>query len=194
MSRAFRTLLREVRACRICEEHLPEGPRPVVQIDPAARILIVGQAPGRKVHETGVPFNDPSGVKLREWMGVEPDTFYDARRIALLPMGFCFPGTGKAGDLPPRPECADAWREKLLAFLPDVQLTLILGRYAQDYHLPERYRTVTDAVKDWEAGWPQRLALPHPSPRNRLWLRRNAWFERDVIPRLQRRVRRLLAG
>ncbi|NNE43491.1 MAG: uracil-DNA glycosylase family protein [Gemmatimonadetes bacterium] len=194
VGKRFDTLLREIRACEICAEHLADGPRPVVQCDPASRILIVGQAPGRKVHETGIPFNDPSGVKLREWMGVEPDTFYDPKKVALLPMGFCFPGTGKSGDLPPRTECAEAWRERLLAELKNVELTLVLGKYAQAYHLEKTYPSVTDAVKDWEAGWPERLTLPHPSPRNRLWLRRNEWFERDVIPRLQARIRELLGG
>lgn len=164
----------------------------MLQLHPAARILIVGQAPGRRVHETGIPFNDPSGDRLRAWLGVERDAFYDARRVCLLPMGLCYPGTGGSGDLPPRPECAATWRQRLLACVPDVALTLVLGSYAQAWHLGGAPRSVTEAVRGWRQHWPRLLPLPHPSPRNNLWLRRNPWFEREVIPALQHRVRRLL--
>ena len=189
---ALRTLLADVRACTICSEFLPHGPRPVLQLSASARILIAGQAPGRRVHETGVPFDDPSGDRLREWMGVTRETFYDARRIAILPMGLCYPGTGRSGDLPPRPECAPAWREALLDKLKKVELTLVLGRYAQDYHVPGGARPVTEVVRAWRDHWPAVLPLPHPSPRNRLWLRNNPWFENEVIPSLRKRVRLLL--
>ena len=186
------TLLTEIRACTLCAAHLPAGPRPVVQAHPAARILIAGQAPGRKVHETGIPFNDPSGDRLRAWLGVAPDTFYDPRQFAIVPMGFCFPGTGKSGDLPPRPECAPAWRAPLLAHLPNVELTLILGRYAQVYHLDAGKQSVTAMVQAWRDIWPEKLPLPHPSPRNQLWLRKNPWFENEVLPALKERVSTLL--
>lgn len=188
---AFDGLLQRVRACRICASHLPHGPRPVLQVHPAARILIAGQAPGRRVHESGVPFDDPSGVRLREWMGVSEQEFYDPRILAIVPMGFCFPGTGSSGDLPPRPECAPAWRDEVLGSLTAVRLTLIVGRYAQEYHLAER-RTVTDAVSSWKQSWPDALPLPHPSPRNRAWFKRNPWFETDVLPELRERVRQLI--
>ena len=144
------------------------------------------------MHETGVPFDDPSGDRLREWMGVTRETFYDPRRIAILPMGLCYPGTGRSGDLPPRPECAPAWREALLDKLKKVELTLVLGRYAQSYHVPGGARPVTEVVRAWRDHWPAVLPLPHPSPRNRLWLRNNPWFEKEVIPSLRKRVRLLL--
>jgi uracil-DNA glycosylase len=187
------TLLTEIRACTLCAAHLPAGPRPVVQAHPKARILIAGQAPGRKVHESGIPFDDPSGDRLRQWLGIDRETFYDAEKIAILPMGFCFPGTGKSGDLPPRPECAPAWRAPLLAHLPNVELTLILGRYAQLYHLDAGKQSVTAMVQAWRDVWPEKLPLPHPSPRNQLWLRKNPWFEDEVLPALRERVRVLLA-
>lgn len=182
----------EVRACRLCATHLPHGPRPVLQIDPGARVLIAGQAPGRRVHESGVPFQDASGERLRDWMGVSAETFYDPSRIAILPMAFCYPGRGRSGDLPPRPECAEAWRRRLLARLPKLELTLVLGEYAQAYHLgPERKPRLTECVRSWRDYWPTRLPLPHPSPRNNLWLRRNPWFEREVLPALRARLRAL---
>ena len=188
------SLLADVRACAHCAEHLPLGPRPVVQVHPQARILIAGQAPGRKVHETGVPFNDASGDRLRAWLGLSRDVFYDATKVALLPMGFCFPGTGQSGDLPPRPECAPMWRAALLAHLKNLQLTLVVGRYAQVHHLPGQGASLTEAVHDWQSGWPYTLALPHPSPRNNVWLKRNAWFEAELIPVLRARVSEALAN
>jgi uracil-DNA glycosylase len=188
----LKALLAEVRSCTICSAHLPHGPRPVLRAHRAARVLIVGQAPGRRVHETGIPFNDPSGDRLREWMGVTRETFYDERAIALLPMGFCYPGTGSSGDLPPRPECAAAWRAKLLAQLPDIELTLVLGQYAQAYHLPDVAGSVTETVRAWRDHWPDVVPLPHPSPRNNLWLRKNPWFDRTLVPALRRQVKKVL--
>ena len=171
---------------------LPLGPRPVVQISQSARLLVVGQAPGRRVHDTGLPFNDPSGDRLRNWMGIDRDTFYDEQQLAILPMGFCYPGTGKNGDLPPRPECAPAWRDLLLERLEHVELTLVIGQYAHAWHLPGAKTSVTERVRQWREVWPTMLPLPHPSPRNNLWLRRNPWFEQEVIPELRRRVKDIL--
>ena len=191
---SFTSLLGEVRRCTICAEHLPLGPRPVVQLHPQARILIAGQAPGRKVHESGVPFSDASGDRLREWLGLTPEVFYDPKQVALLAMGFCFPGTGKAGDLPPRPECAAAWREKLLRQLKNLELTLVIGQYALAYHLPDAADSVTGAVQSWRQHWPGVVPLPHPSPRNNIWLRRNPWFAEELLPRLRTRVAKVLKG
>ena len=186
-------LLSEVRACRRCEPDLPFGARPILQLDHRARLLIVGQAPGRKAHEAGLPFSDASGDRLRSWMGVDRTTFYDASRIAILPMGLCYPGTGAGGDLPPRAECAPAWRSALLAHLPRVELTLLIGRYALDWHLPEsRGRPVSAVVAGWASHWPRLLPMPHPSPRNQRWLRERPWFEAQILPALQARVRELL--
>lgn len=189
---SFDALVRRVRACTICADVLPHEPRPVIQLSESARILVVGQAPGRRVHETGLPFNDPSGDRLRDWMGVTRDTFYDEQKMAILPMGFCYPGTGKSGDLPPRPECAPAWREALLARLPDIRLTLVIGQYAHAWHLPGGKRPVTENVRNWRQYWPDVLPMPHPSPRNNLWLRNNPWFEGDIVPELRARVAELL--
>ena len=191
---SFRSLLTDVRACTRCAEHLPLGPRPTVQVHPSARVLIVGQAPGRKVHETGIPFNDASGDRLRQWMGVSREVFYDAKQIAILPMGFCFPGAGKSGDLPPRPECAPAWRSSLLARLKKLRLTLVIGHYAQAYHLPNRGVSLTEAVQAWRRNWPHSVPLPHPSPRNNIWRKHNPWFERELLPALRTRVAAVLAS
>jgi len=188
----FDQLVQQVRACTLCKDVLPEGPRPVVQLSRSSRILVVGQAPGRKVHETGIPFNDPSGDRLRQWMGVDREQFYNEEQVAILPMGFCFPGTGKSGDVPPRPECAETWREALLARLDKVELTLVIGQYAQAWHLPDSRKSVTDNVKAWREYWPGLLPMPHPSPRNIRWLKSNPWFEQEVIPRLQARIGELL--
>ena len=185
-------LLADVRACTLCAADLPCGPRPVLQLHASARILIAGQAPGRKVHTSGVPFDDASGQRLRDWLGIDREAFYDARQIAILPMGFCYPGTGTSGDLPPRPECARNWRTPLLAGLRRLQLTLVIGSYAQAYHLPGAAASLTDAVRDWRNHWPHTLPLPHPSPRNNLWLRRNPWFETEVLPALRQRVAEVL--
>lgn len=186
-------LLSEVRACRRCEPELPLGARPILQIDRRARILIVGHAPGRKAHEAGIPFSDVSGDRLRSWMGIDCATFHDASRIAILPMGLCYPGSATSGDLPPRSECAPAWRPALLAHVPRVELTLLIGRYALDGHLPAtRKRPLSAVVADWQAYWPRLLPMPHPSPRNQRWLRDHPWFEGRVLPALRARVRELL--
>lgn len=192
MASGFKKLLADVKSCAICAQHLPHGVNPVLQIDPRARVLIAGQAPGRKVHETGVPFDDASGKRLREWMGVSSEQFYDARQIAILPMGFCYPGTGSSGDLPPRPECVPAWRSQLLEQLPSLELTLVLGQYAQAYHFQDSALSVTELVRSWQSYWPALLPLPHPSPRNNIWLKKNPWFEEDVLPPLQKRIKSLL--
>lgn len=188
------TLLKDIRACRICEKHLPLGCRPIVQASTNARLLIIGQAPGTRVHETGIPWNDPSGDKLREWMQLDKDVFYDPQQVAIVPMGFCYPGKGKSGDLPPRQECASEWHEALLAKMPNIQLTLLFGKYALARYLPEtRKQTLTETVRQWQSYGPLFLPMPHPSPRNRLWLRRNPWFEQQVVPEMAQRVAALLA-
>ncbi|WP_420467828.1 uracil-DNA glycosylase family protein [Panacagrimonas sp.] len=179
-------LLSEIRACTLCSGHLPLGPRPVLRAAPQARLLIVGQAPGTKVHASGVPWNDASGERLRQWMDVDRDTFYDAARIAIVPMGFCYPGRGKGGDLPPRPECAPQWHLRVRTQMPRIGLTLLIGQYAQAYYLPGPKQALEDTVRDWR----RHLAngffpLPHPSPRNTLWLRRRPWFEAEVLPQLR---------
>jgi uracil-DNA glycosylase len=186
------SLLEDVRACTLCAKQLPLGPRPVLQFHPHARILVAGQAPGSKVHASGVPFADASGDRLREWLGISEETFYDARRVAILPMGFCYPGTGKSGDLPPRPECATAWRDPLMQRLTKLKLTLVIGQYAQTYHLPDADGSLTDTVLAWREHWPRVVPLPHPSPRNNIWLRRNPWFEKELLPRLRSRVKAAL--
>lgn len=185
-------LLAEVRGCRLCEAHLPAGPRPVLQLSAGARILVAGQAPGRRVHASGLPFDDPSGDRLRDWLGVTREVFYDPARLAIVPMGFCYPGTGKSGDLPPRPECAPAWRAKLLGHLDALELTLVIGQYAHAYHFGGGRRSLTETVRDWRAYWPSVVPLPHPSPRNNLWLRKNPWFEAEVVPALRERVASVL--
>ena len=181
-------MIDEVRACRICQDHLPFPPRPILQFSPSARLLIAGQAPGKKAHQSGVPFDDASGDRLRGWLGLSRAQFYDERTVAILPMGFCFPGTGTSGDLPPRPECAPAWRSALLDALTHLEFTIVIGRYAQAYHFGTRRQSLTEQVQAWREHWPEKILLPHPSPRNQLWLKRNPWFERDLVPALQARV------
>ena len=191
---ALATRLTQVRACTLCAEHLPLGPRPVLQLHPAAKILIASQAPGRKVHSTGIPFNDASGDRLRAWLGITREVFYDPQQIAILPMGFCYPGTGKTGDLPPRPECAATWRADLMAHMTNIKLTLVVGQYALAYHLPKQGTKLTEVVKAWQKYWPDTVPLPHPSPRNNRWLKQNPWFEQDLLPVLQQQVARVLQG
>ena len=193
MSTSLSKLVKEIRSCALCTEFLPLGPRPVVQAGVSAKILIVGQAPGRRVHETGVPFVDPSGDRLRSWMGIEKEVFYDKNKIAIVPMGFCFPGTGKSGDLPPRPECAEIWRDKLLNLLPNVALTVVVGQYAQSWHLGKSNKhNLTETVRAWKEYWPRSVPLPHPSPRNNIWLKKNVWFEDEVLLHLKKKVKILL--
>ena len=190
---SFEALVSEVRACQLCAADLPLGPKPIFQAASSARILIVGQAPGRLAHLAGRPFDDPSGDRLRAWLGVDKTTFYDASQLALVPMGFCFPGSGKGGDLPPPPVCAQTWRAGLLAGMPDVELTVLLGRYAIDWHLPAvRRQSLRAVTADWQLYWPNLLPLPHPSPRNHRWLRNNPHVEAEIVPALRRRVSELL--
>lgn len=185
-------LLSQVRSCQVCDG-LPLGPKPILQLSASAKILIAGQAPGRITHHKGIPFDDPSGNRLREWLGVSKDEFYDASKIAIVPMGFCFPGTGKGGDLPPRTECADTWRKQLLGKLDNIELTLAIGQYALEWHINDGKKTkLTDRVAAWKNYMPNMLPLPHPSPRNNLWLKRNPWFEKDVLPALKSRVSELI--
>ncbi|MGH8730780.1 MAG: uracil-DNA glycosylase family protein [Burkholderiales bacterium] len=188
-------MLKKVRACRVCEAHLPFGPRPVLRAAVTARLLIVGQAPGRRVHETGIPWNDPSGDRLRDWLQLERERFYDQRYIAIIPAAFCYPGTGPGGDLPPRPECAPLWHPQLLAHLPKLRLALLIGSYAQVYYLGDRRKsTLTDTVRAWREYLPNCIPLPHPSPRNQVWLKRNPWFAGEVIPFLRRSVHQVIEG
>ena len=188
----FIPLLEAVRSCTLCAGELENGVRPVLQAHPEARILIAGQAPGSKVHATGIPFDDPSGDRLREWMGISRETFYDDSKIAILPMGFCYPGKGKSGDLPPIPRCAATWRQALLEQMPSVRLTLLIGQYAQEWHLDDRPRTLTETVKDWSSFGDSLIPLPHPSPRNNIWLKKNPWFGIELLPRVKAKVLAIL--
>lgn len=186
--KSLENTLKEVRACTLCAAHLPEGPRPVLQAHTTARVLVAGQAPGRRVHASGVPFDDASGDRLRDWMGIGREVFYNPRQVAILPMGFCYPGTGRSGDLPPRPECAATWRTPLVGALKHLRLTLVIGQYAMAWHLPDAKASLTEAVQNWRACGPAMLPLPHPSPRNNIWLKRNPWFEEELLPVLRERV------
>jgi uracil-DNA glycosylase len=187
MKSALSDLLREVRACRVCEAVLPLGPRPIVQLAPLARVLVIGQAPGSRVHETGVPWDDASGARLREWMGIDEATFYDPNRVALVPMGFCYPGVSNSGgDLPPRPECAPLWHDRLRQQLTNVRLTLVVGLYAQRAYLRDvSGGTLTEKVRNFGQTMPGRAPLPHPAWRSTGWMRRNPWFEADLLPALR---------
>lgn len=193
MSESFAQLLKDVRACSLCKADLVAGVRPVLQINPDAKVLIAGQAPGSKVHVTGIPFDDASGDRLRDWMGIARDTFYDDSKTAILPMSFCYPGKGRSGDLPPMPICAKTWRERLLLVLPNIRLTLVIGRYAQVWHLDQMQNNLTETVRDWRSYGELFMPLPHPSPRNNIWLKKNAWFETEVLPSLKKRVARVLS-
>lgn len=193
MSKTENNIIEQARNCTICEPFLKDGVRPVFTIHPAARINIIGQAPGRKVHESGIPWNDASGKRLREWLGVDEAAFYRPELFAILPMGFCFPGTGKSGDLPPRKECAPQWHQPLLRLMPNIELTLLFGQYAQAEYLgKQRYRTLTETVQNWKNYLPDYLPLPHPSPRNQFWLRKNPWFEEEIVPFLQQKIADIL--
>ncbi|ONH88972.1 MULTISPECIES: uracil-DNA glycosylase family protein [unclassified Thalassospira] len=192
---ALDRLLSEVRECRICAEQLPLGPRPVVRMAKSARILVIGQAPGTRVHETGLPWNDASGDRLRDWLGLSVDDFYDPAKLAIMPMGFCYPGRfDRGGDLPPRPECAPTWHDALMRHLPDIGLTLLIGQYAQERYLgPRRAKTMTETVHHFADFLPDGiLPMPHPSWRNTAWMKKNPWFEADLLPVLQSRVHGLL--
>ena len=191
----IRILLKEVRACNVCAGLLPNEPRPVVRASGTARVLIVGQAPGRKVHDTGIPWNDPSGDLLREWLQISRADFYDESKIAIVPMGFCYPGKRESGDLPPRPECAPLWQEKLRKHMPKITLTLLIGQYAQAHYLGDkRGRTIAETVRAHRIHGPALFPLPHPSPRNRNWLKINSWFDREVLPELRRRFEEAMSA
>lgn len=186
-------LLKKVRACEVCKEHLPLGCRPVIQVGTAARILIIGQAPGARVHASGVPWDDASGERLRSWMGVDKQTFYDESQIAIIPIGFCYPGRGKGGDLPPRKECAELWLASLLSVLPNIKLTLLIGQYAQRHFLKHlRKNSLTGTVRHWQDYAPDYFPLPHPSPRNTPWFQQHPWFEQDLVPVLRSHVQAII--
>lgn len=183
-------LLAEIRACTLCVAQLAAGPRPIVQFSATASIVIIGQAPGTRVHESGIPWDDASGERLRDWTGLTPEIFYDAARVALVPMGFCYPGTGTSGDLPPRPECAPTWHDRVMATLPIRRLTLLVGSYAQARYLPlTKGQSLSERVADFKAHLPSYFPLPHPSWRSAGWMKRNPWFEADLLPVLKREVR-----
>ena len=187
------SLLEMVRACRACEANLPLGPRPVLQVGATARILIVGQAPGAKVHASGVPWDDRSGERLRDWMRIDAETFYDRAQVAIVPMGYCYPGRAASGDLPPRRECAQLWLDRLLAQMPGIELTLLVGHYAQAHFLRGAgYTSVTATIRDWRAHVPGVIPLPHPSPRNVAWFKANPWFDDELLPVLRACIRHLL--
>jgi uracil-DNA glycosylase len=192
--RRLERLAAEARACRICAAYLPLGPRPTFRVSTTARLLIVSQAPGTKVHETGIPWNDASGDRLRDWLALDRDTFYDVARIAIVPVGLCYPGVDKnGGDRPPRPECAPTWQNRFLTSMPQVELILLVGSYAQAFHLAARRQaSMAETVAAWRAYLPRYLPLPHPSWRNTAWLRRNPWFEAELVPELRKRVRQLI--
>ncbi len=189
----MKKLLAQIAKCTVCETQLPLGPRPVVAAHPNAKIAIIGQAPGTKVHETGIPWDDPSGRQLRKWLAVTEKQFYDVNLFAIVPMGFCYPGKSKSGDAPPRPECAPLWHAPLFEHMPTIELTLLIGAYAQRYYLANATeRNLTETVRSFQNYLPTYLPLPHPSPRNRFWLSKNHWFEQNVLPALQVNVAKLL--
>ena len=192
---SLRSIVADIRACRICAGELPDGVRPVLRISKSARLCIAGQAPGMRVHRTGIPYNDPSGDRLRDWLALDRDTFYDEGRVAIVPMGFCFPGYDAAGgDKPPRPECARHWHEKLFAAAPRFELVLAIGTYAQRYHLRGRTKkNVSETVRAWREYGPMVIPLPHPSWRNNGWLKKNTWFEIELVPYLRARVAAILS-
>ncbi len=186
-------LIQEIKKCDICLPHLKDGVNPVVTAHPESKIVIIGQAPGTVVHRTGIPWDDKSGERLRQWLDVDPDSFYNTKKFAIIPMGFCYPGKGKSGDLPPRKECAPKWHPLLFDQLNKVELILLIGKYAQDYYLKNRSkRTLTETVKNYNDYLPQYFVLPHPSPRNNIWMAKNEWFEMDVLPQLKKEIHQIL--
>lgn len=194
MSAEFKQLLNQARGCTLCASQLPFNPNPIIQLHPAAKILIVGQAPGLAAHRSSKPFNDPSGNRLRQWLGISNDQFYNPQYFAILPMGFCYPGKGKSGDLPPLPTCAEQWQMPLLSQLPNIQLIILIGRFAQQWHLGNKRKpSLTETVRHWQDFWPMYLPLPHPSPRNNGWIKQNPWFEQQILPTLQQRINEILA-
>jgi uracil-DNA glycosylase len=191
----MKQLLQQIINCTVCLQHLSDGVNPIIAAAPKSRIIIIGHAPGRIVHNTSIPLNDKSGNNLRNWLGIDKDIFYNPALIALMPMGFCYPGKGKSGDLPPRPECAPLWHEKLLKKMPQAQLTLLIGQYAQNYYLGNRTKeNLTETVRSFKNYLPLYLPLPHPSPRNNIWQAKNDWFGKEVLPELRKRVKEITAG
>jgi uracil-DNA glycosylase len=189
----MKDLLQRIKGCTHCSAHLPLGPNPVLAASERSKILVIGQAPGTRVHASGIPWNDASGKELRRWLGVSPDLFYDPTVFGIIPMGFCYPGRGKGGDLPPRPECAPFWHGELLPRMPDIQLTLLIGQYAQQYYLGKsRKKNLTETVRHYADYLPEFFPLVHPSPRNKLWQKRNPWFEEEVLPVLRFRIQTIL--
>ncbi len=194
MSNDIESLIKEIKNCTFCAQYLPLGPNPVVEAHQNSRILIIGQAPGTKVHASGIPWDDASGKRLREWMGIDRESFYDTTKIAIVPMGFCYPGRGKGGDLPPRKECAPLWHSRLLDQLPSLHLTILIGQYAQQYYLQEkRKKTLTETVQSYTEYLPKYFPLVHPSPRNQIWMKKNPWFEIEIIPELKQHVSEALS-
>ncbi|RIH66333.1 uracil-DNA glycosylase family protein [Mariniphaga sediminis] len=190
----MKQLLQEISKCTVCEPHLEFGARPVLTAHKKSKIVIVGQAPGLIVHKSGIPWGDKSGDNLRNWMQVDKETFYDPEQIALIPMGFCYPGKGRSGDLPPRKECAPLWHEKLLTLMPEVKLTILIGKYSQAHYLGNSVKvTLTETVRCFDEYLPDYFVLPHPSPRNNIWQAKNEWFGKQVIPEFQRRIKEALA-
>ena len=186
-------LLHDIRHCNICDKHLAFGPRPVVFAHSSSKIVIIGQAPGAKVHISGIPWDDTSGKQLRKWLNVSDKKFYNEKLFAIVPMGFCYPGKGKSGDLPPRSECAPKWHEQLLNLMPSVELIILIGKYAQDFYLEkEAKKTLTETVANYKDYLPKYFVLPHPSPRNRFWFTKNPWFEKEIVPHLKTQVQRII--
>lgn len=189
----MKELLETIKGCTLCKAHLPLGPNPVLAASKNSRVLVIGQAPGTKVHATGIPWNDPSGRELRRWLGVSPELFYDSDRFGIVPMGFCYPGKGKGGDLPPRPECAPTWHGSLLEKMPEIKLKLLIGQYAQQYYLDKgRKKNLTETVRNFRDYLPEFFPLVHPSPRNKRWQKRNPWFEEEVVPALRTQIESIL--
>lgn len=189
----MKDLLHNIRQCNICSEHLQFGPRPVVSAHPDSKIVIIGQAPGTKVHNSGIPWDDASGRQLRKWLNVSDEDFYDEKKFAIIPMGFCYPGKGKTGDLPPRPECAPEWHDLLFKLMPNLELVILIGMYAQKYYLQkETKKTLTETVVSYKDYLPKYFVLPHPSPRNRFWMTKNPWFDVEVLPKLQEKISKLV--
>jgi uracil-DNA glycosylase len=188
------TLLKQIKNCKECQNHLESGVNPIIAASPKSKIIIVGQAPGRIVHNTSIPWNDKSGDNLRNWLGIDKQTFYNEELIALMPMGFCYPGTGKTGDLPPRAECAPLWHHKLLEFMGNAKLILLIGQYAQNYYLGDKTKnTLTETVRHFKIFLPKYFPLPHPSPRNNIWQAKNKWFLSEVLPELKKKVRNIFS-
>ncbi len=187
-------LFGSIRACTLCQQHLPHGANPVIRGSETSQLMIIGQAPGIRVHDTSIPWNDPSGDRLRDWLQLDKEAFYNESHIAIMPMGFCYPGTGKSGDLPPRKECAPTWHQAVTELMPSRKLTLLIGKYAQDYYLEDSFKTLTENVKHWEKWFPTFIPLPHPSPRNNIWLKRNPWFEQSLLPELRNAIQEVSAS